>query len=812
MKRNNKHNHSHFIPARGSLFCTAIVVLFVLTAMLSACSTTSALPEGEQLYTGMTPTEYTNYTKNAHFNAVREELDIVLATKPNASLFGSPSLKSPFPVGLWIWNAFSPDTTKFGRWITRVFGSRPITLSNVSPDLHATVGKNLLNKRGYFNNKITHELVPQSNKKKIKLKYTVNMGHLWTIDSLQYVNFPPDADSLIQASRPNAIIKNGDAFDVATLEQERQRLTSLFRNNGYYYYKNNDASYLADTTIVRGKVITRLQLADSINPIDLKQWRIGKITVNLQKNFMEELRQHRKKQGFDLNFNGRHSPLRSRVIANDLQFRPGDLYQQSKHTETMERLNATRLFTASNISFKPSNSTDTCSTLNVTLDFLFDRPYDFYVEAYGRGKTTGKYGPELVVGVTKRNAFRGAELLNVRLHGAYEWTTKRSNDAGTTGRINDYQYGAEVSLQFPRFLNPFKTPPRILRERMRKREAAAIAAGKPLTLKPQRTYFESPMTTLSASTNIIKRALYFKRHVVAGELTYSWAPSERHSFIFKPLSLAYEYMRSVTDRFKALTDSVPYLEVSMADQFIPKALFQYTYQSPSGYANPIRWWSTVSEASNVIALGYLASGEKWNKRGKTMFKNPFAQFVKIETNFTKLWALSGKSSIAAHANAGVVWAYGNSRFAPYSEQFFVGGANSIRAFNVREIGPGTYRSASLVRSYVEQTGEVKVQANVEYRPHLVGNLYGALFLDAGNVWTLHSDASRPGSQFHFNNFFKELAFGTGVGLRYDLGFFMLRVDWGIGLHVPYETGLNRLYNIRNFGDAQALHLAIGMPF
>ncbi|WP_455060149.1 translocation and assembly module lipoprotein TamL [Prevotella pallens] len=812
MKRNNKHNHSHFIAARGSLFCTAIVVLFVLTAMLSACSTTSALPEGEQLYTGMTPTEYTNYTKNAHFNAVQEELDIVLATKPNASLFGSPSLKSPFPVGLWIWNAFSPDTTKFGRWITRVFGSRPITLSNVSPDLHATVGKNLLNKRGYFNNKITHELVPQSNKKKIKLKYTVNMGHLWTIDSLQYVDFPPDADSLIQASRPNAIIKNGDAFDVATLEQERQRLTSLFRNNGYYYYKNNDASYLADTTIVRGKVITRLQLADSINPIDLKQWRIGKITVNLQKNFMEELRQHRKKQGFDLNFNGRHSPLRSRVIANDLQFRPGDLSQQSKHTETMERLNATRLFTASNISFKPSNSTDTCSTLNVTLDFMFDRPYDFYVEAYGRGKTTGKYGPELVVGVTKRNAFRGAELLNVRLHGAYEWTTKRSNDAGTTGRINDYQYGAEVSLQFPRFLNPFKTPPRILRERLRKREAAAIAAGKPLTLKPQRTYFESPMTTLSASTNVIKRALYFKRHVVAGELTYSWAPSERHSFIFKPLSLAYEYMRSVTDRFKALTDSVPYLEVSMADQFIPKALFQYTYQSPSGYANPIRWWSTVSEASNVIALGYLASGEKWNKREKTMFKNPFAQFVKIETNFTKLWALSGKSSIAAHANAGVVWAYGNSRFAPYSEQFFVGGANSIRAFNVREIGPGTYRSASLVRSYVEQTGEVKVQANVEYRPHLVGNLYGALFLDAGNVWTLHSDASRPGSQFHFNNFFKELAFGTGVGLRYDLGFFMLRVDWGIGLHVPYETGLNRLYNIRHFGDAQALHLAIGMPF
>ena len=271
-------------------------------------------------------------------------------------------------------------------------------------------------------------------------------------------------------------------------------------------------------------------------------------------------------------------------------------------------------------------------------------------------------------------------------------------------------------------------------------------------------------------------------------------------------------MHSVTDRFKALIDSVPYLEASMADQFIPKALFQYTYQSPKGYLNPIRWWSTVSEASNLLALGYMVAGKKWNERSKTMFKNPFAQFVKLETNFTKIWTVSTKSSIAAHANAGVIWAFGNSTTAPYSEQFFVGGANSIRAFNIREIGPGTYRSTSQGRSYIEQTGEVKVQANLEYRPHLVGNLYGALFLDAGNVWTLRNDASRPGSQFRFGNFLKELAFGTGLGVRYDIGFFMLRLDWGVGLHVPYETGRNKLYNIRNFRDAQAFHLAIGLPF
>ncbi|MES5004839.1 BamA/TamA family outer membrane protein [Prevotella disiens] len=790
----------------------AAIVLWFIGVALAACSTTSALPDGEQLYTGMEKTKYTNYQKGDHFNATQEELDIVLATKPNGSLFGSPSLKSPFPVGLWIWNAFSPDTAKFSKWLVKVFGSRPITMSTISPDLHATVGKGLLNKRGYFDGKITHELVPQKNPKKMKIKYAVNMGHLWTIDSLRYTNFLAIQDTLIEKDSANAIVKRGVPFDVAFLEKERQRVTHLLRNNGFYFYKNNDASYLADTTKVHGKANMRLQLADSLSPKALRQWYIGNITINFQKQLIEELHQQRQSRNWTINYNGRRPPLRSRILSNDIQFRKGDMYVQDKHLESMERLNATGLFTSSNITFTPQNTSDTCRTLDVKLDFLFDKPYDFYVEAYGRGKTSGKYGPEIIVGLTKRNAFRGAELFNIRLHGAYEWMTKRTIDPNGTGKVNDYQYGLETSLQFPRFLNPFQTPPRIRRARERKKRAEALARGEQVPVTTKKEYYESPMTILSASTNVINRAQYFKRHVVAGEIAYTWMPDERHAFHFKPFSLTYEYMQKVTNKFLELTDSVPYLEVSMADQFIPKSMFQYTYQSPKNYANPIRWISTISEASNLLAAGYMAAGRKWNERNKQMFKNPFAQFVKVETDFTKIWSVSPKSTIVFHTNAGAVWAYGNSTFAPYTEQFFVGGANSIRAFNVREIGPGTYKSDRSTRSYVEQTGEVKFQANVEYRPHLVGNLYGAVFLDAGNVWTLHHDEGRPGSQFKFNNFFKELAFGTGVGIRYDIGFFMLRIDWGIGLHVPYETGLDRLYNIKHFKDAQAFHLAIGLPF
>ena len=271
-------------------------------------------------------------------------------------------------------------------------------------------------------------------------------------------------------------------------------------------------------------------------------------------------------------------------------------------------------------------------------------------------------------------------------------------------------------------------------------------------------------------------------------------------------------MHKVTNRYRTLIASLPYLEVSMADQFIPKMLFQYTHTSPFSYRNPIKFWATVSEASNLLAASYAVTGHRWSEKNKQLFKNPFAQFFKVELNFTKIWALAEKSSIAFHANTGAVWAYGNSKVTPYTEQFFVGGANSIRAFNARQIGPGSYRSSFRRRSYVEQTGDLKLQMNLEYRPHLLGSLYGAVFLDAGNVWTLHHDTARKGGQFVFKNTFKQMALGTGVGLRYDIGYFMLRIDWGVGLHVPYNTGKRGLYNIAKFKDAQTLHLAIGLPF
>lgn len=778
----------------------------LLLLLLVSCSTTSNLPEGSQLYIGQKPVRYYNYEKNEHAQTVREELDLVLATPPNGSLFGSSTWRQPMPVGLWVWNAWSNDSTRFGRWITRSFGSRPILMSSVNPTLHATVGENTLDKRGYFNGKITHETIIQRNPKKAKVAYSVDMGHLWTIDSMSYVNFPSSTDSLIRATLDEAYVKKDDPFDVASLEEERQRVTNLFRDHGYYFYEKNYASYLADTVSVPGKVQLRLQAVEEMSDSATHPWYIGRITINLRKSFMERLSNSRKMRTLTLNYNGSKSPVRLRVLLNNILFRKGQLYSRQRHIETQKRMNATGLYSMTNFTFTPKDSTSSCDTLNVTIDCVFDKPYDFYVEAYGKGKTSGKFGPEVIVGMTKRNALKGGELFDFNTHGSYEWQTGHHGEGSRSG-VNSYEYGAEALLTLPRIVNPFKVPMRKRLERARKKGQDLMAR-----YRSRRRFYNIPSTVLKGSVNVINRADYFKRHVVSGELRYNWRTSEQSAFEFSPLTLTYEYMTNRTDSFLRLQEKHPFLKASLDDQFIPKMVFSYSYHSPDNYRNPISWWSTVSEASNLLSVGYAAFGEKWSEKNKTMFKNPFAQFFKVETNFTKLWQLSEHTSLAAHAGAGIIWTYGNSSVAPYTEQFYVGGANTIRAFNVRSIGPGKYRPADRQSSYVEQTGDIKLVANVEYRPRLFGNLYGALFLDAGNVWAMHDDTEREGAKFEAKNFFRQMAFGTGIGLRYDLDYFILRLDWGIGLHVPYETTKHGFYNIDSFKDAQTFHLAIGLPF
>lgn len=760
-------------------YISQIIPLLLAVLIVGSCSSTSSVPEGDQLYIGLKPIEYKEYEKNDHFYAVQEEVEAALATAPNGAFFGS-SYHRTIPYKLWIWNNFSNSETKLGKWIAKTFGSAPVLMSWVNPELRTSVAQSVLRNHGYLGGTVSYMVEQQKNPKKAKIAYTVNMNELSTVDTLEYVNFPSLSDSLIRLHADEARIKPGDPFDVSALDAERSRLSTLFRNNGFYYYQPSYASYLADTLAVPGKVHLRLQLADNIPAAANHKWYIGKMKVNIMKQSMEQLRDTFTYRRLTLAFNGRKPPIRARLLLRHLRLLPKQQFSYDAYMESADRLSNSGQYSSVQFAFTPQDTTALCDTLDMTVSCVLNKPYEAYVETNYSNKINGRTGPEIVVGFKKKNAFRGGEVIDLNLHGAYEWQTN-----GQGSDYNSYEYGTDLSVSFPRMIVPF--------------------------LKPYR-YYNTPNTTVRASTNVVNRPGYFKMHTASGDWTYKWQPTDRKKHEFSPLTIKYQHLTYATHKFDSIMYATPYLYATMQDIFIPKMIYSFTYTSPKKYRNPIYWNITASEAGNILSLGYMAAGKKWGDEGKEMFKNAYAQFFKIESDFTKTWATGLKSQLVGHINVGLVYSYGNMKATPYSEQFYVGGANSIRAFPVRSVGPGSYYTDEARLSYLDQTGDMKFLANLEYRFNLFGNLYGAAFIDAGNVWGLKDDGYRSGARFKLKNIAKEMALGTGVGVRYDLEFLILRLDWGVGLHMPYDTGKSGYYNIRRFKDSHSLHLAVGYPF
>lgn len=764
----------------------AIYIIMCITFMLVSCSTTSNLPEGEVLYTGMKKINYEDPGSGETFITLQEEVEAALACAPNGALLGSSYYRTPFPIKLWIYNKYGNSESKFGKWMANSFGSEPVLMSNVNPEVRALVAKNLLRNNGYFNAKVTPVTIPGKNPKKAKISYDITLGHLYTLDTMEYVGYPSVQDSMIMATTDSRRIGRGDAFSVSALDAERTRLSNMFRNNGFYYYRPEYSMFVADSVSNPGQVEVHLQPAGNIPHDADKQWTLGRLRVNMRKSVTEPLTDSIQHRMLTVYYNGRKPPIRPRTLLRDIKLRPNQLYSQSKYTESINNVNGMGLFTLGDFTFTPRDTTTTSGILDMTLNCIFDKQYDASFEANYSIKSSDRTGPGIVLGLTKRNAFRGGEKLSLNLKGSYEWQTGR-NIGGSSSRINSYEYGADLSLEYPRIEAPFK-------------------------LYNRHRFYSSPSTMFSLSTNVLNRAKYFKMLTTTVAVTYKFQTSALSRHELSPLLIDFNKLQHTTATFDSIAADNPVIYMSMRDQFVPKMKYTYTYTSPQYYKNPIMWETSVTEAGNLLSLAYAAAGKSLGEEGKDLFGNPFAQFIKVQSTLKKTWLMGVKSQLVGRLQAGVIWSYGNSSVAPYSEQFYVGGANSIRAFTVRSIGPGKYVAPNSIYSYLDQTGDVKFEANLEYRFNLFGSLYGATFLDVGNVWLLRNDEVRPSSQFKVGSFFKELATGTGVGIRYDMDFLVIRLDLGIALHVPYDTGKGGYYNIPDFKDGLGLHFAIGYPF
>jgi len=763
---------------------------------------TKNIPEGDQLFTGLKAITYDDCEEDDNFTQTREEMEAALATAPNGAIFGSSYYRLPFSWRVSVWNKYHDKDTKFAQWMTKNLGRQPVLMSWVNPELRAQVAQGVLRNNGYFNGQVGYEIIQKKNPKTAKIAYDVHPGRLYQLDSIGYFDFPAEADSLIRLTLDEAAIHKNDPFAVSRLDAERQRISTLLRNNGFYYYQPSYASYLADTFVVDGKAQLQLRMAKDVPVEATHKWYIGKVNINMKKTFMEQPTDSVNRRSFTIRFSGKNPPIRARVLMADMKLRPRQLFSYDNYQQSVAKINAMGLFSMTDFTFTPRDTTAACDTLDLTLNCVFDKPWDHYIETNFNARTIGRMGPELRMGVTRRNAFRGGELIDINVHGSYEWSTQGGS------QMNNYEYGADASIEFPRIIAPFFGGNRVQRDK----EGRVVR---------RKRFYSTPTTLAKASTDIIYRPNYYKMHVVSGEWTYRWQTSAQSSHEFSPLTVKYQYMNSKTDAFDSIMAKNPYLLGTMEDYFTPEMRYTYTYTSPSNLSNPIRWETTLTESGNFVSLVYLLKGNSWNEKDKKLFKNPYSQFLKLETDFAKTWTFDSHSSLVAHLNVGYIYAYGNSNWVPITEMFYVGGANSIRAFPVRGIGPGAFPGIdNKAYSYLMQNGDVKLVLNLEYRRQLFGNLYGALFLDSGNVWYTNEDFDGieefneifSDSRFRLKNLFNDMALGTGVGLRYDLGFLVLRLDWGYALHVPYDTGKSGYFNVRGFKDNQTLHFAIGYPF
>lgn len=779
---------------------------FILAVLLlTSCSTTSSIEDDELLYIGMKPIDFINYTPATNVGMVQDEVEGALACSPNGALFGSPYYRTPIPYGLWVWSAFNGSTSKLGNWICKNIGTPPILVSDVNPELRTTIAETILKNNGYFRANVNYELIKSrvrttktdtvARPRRGKIAYTVDMGPVFNVDSVEYKGFTPEEMRIITSGMPE--VRSGEPFSVSALDNERLRISNALRENGYYYYSPSYSTYLADTVRVPQHVQLQLHKVDSIPEEASKQWYMGRTYFNIRRNPTEQFTDTITRRFLTVAYGGERSPLRPGAVLRNMRLRKGNLFAESDLEKSAANLSAMGIFSAIDINFKPSLSGD---SLDMYLDCILDKPYDLSLSANYTQKSSGRGGPGAGLSFGRRNAFRGGELLTFDLSAAVDFSMGGHSIASAT----NYDVRGDVTLDMPRLL--------FFPSRYRRRPGRNI--GNPLQTRRPFTG-GSASTILRLSFQTVNRTGFYRRNIFSAEMSYNLRPDETMRHTITPLSVDYSYVASSTSRFDDLAFSSVYRIMMLQDNFIPRMRYTFSYTSPVKYRNPVGISLSVTEASNVVCGIMALAGKGWNTPDKKLFNVPLSQFVKFEADWRKTWAVRQHSSIVAHAYAGYIKSYGNSSCAPFSESFYMGGANDLRGFSTRAVGPGSFYYDDREVQYVMSHGDIKFLANLEYRPRLFGSLYGALFVDAGNTWVqdfANPDETIESMRLKLKNLGHDIAVDAGIGIRYDLDFFVLRLDWGFIVHAPYDTGSHGYFNTPRFSKAQCLNFAIGYPF
>lgn len=645
------------------------------------------------------------------------------------------------------------------------FSRKPVIYDTLQARLSCQDLMTAMQNEGYMNAGVS--LYTETKGKKLKATYLLHPGQPFQIGKVNYDIQDEGILQLLHLDQPaNQQIKPGMRFTVETLDNERKRIAGLLSDNGYFRFNKDFIHFAADTIMGRKDIALTLQLRKykpNNNSPEVDHTRYLIRDVLFQSNDSDRIH------------------LRKQVLLNATAIKEGRPYDASALQRTYNNFARLQAVKYTNIKFAEVPDTN---LLDCHIQISTNKPSTISFQPEGTN-TAGDLGAAASITYTNRNLFHGSEQLSIEFRGAYEAIT------GLEGYQdqNYTEFSVETKLVFPRFLAPF------LSKSFRRRQTASSewAVSWDFQNRPE-----------------------FHRRVFSSAWRYRWSEPKHHlNYRFDLLDLNYVYMPWISSTFKRdyldnAENRNAILRYNYEDIFIMKTGFTVSYTDG---VDAVR--ANFESAGNLLNGVSKGLGFKTNSQGQhTLFNIAYAQYVKFDFDYTHLFQFDKRNALALHAGLGVAYPYGNSTVLPFEKRYFSGGANSVRGWSVRELGPGKFKGTDGRIDFINQTGDVKLDLNAEYRSSLFWKLQGALFIDAGNIWTLRNYAEQPGGQFKFTEFYKQIAASYGMGLRLNFDYFILRFDVGMkAINPAYESEKEHWSIIhpklsRDFD----FHFAVGLPF
>jgi outer membrane protein insertion porin family len=763
-----------------------ISIFIFACLLLAACSGLKHLPPGEKLYTGAdVKLESKENIKKKKKRFIEKVAETGIRPEPNKSILGMRPR-------LWLYMATSDNPhTWLGKWL-RKRGKAPVYLSSVKPGATAGILDARLFNIGIFNGITSYEIVEK--KRKAKIIYTSYMHKPYTFGELTYAIADDSLRQTILSEKEKSLVKPGNDYNLELLRAERNRIDAMLKNKGYFYFDPDYLLFKADTSSADRVVPVQLSLKDSIPDEALTVYNINRVFIDQDYTLTEE--------NADINadtlhyrnyvFHGSESVqnIRPRVILKSVYLRNGEVYSRQNHNITLNRLMSMNNFKFVQVKFADNDRT-AAGLLDVDILMTTMPRRTFRAEMDMVSKSNNFAGPRINLSLLNRNTFRGAELLNLNLGGSFE-----AQLSGKSENLYSYSFNPQLEITFPQLLAPFN----------------------PGT----KNSIFIPTTRLSISYNYLKRVNYFDMQIFQLGFGYRWKENIRKQHDFSPVSLSYTSLANESETFKELLAANPFLKKSYKEQFVAGANYSFTYndQVVSLKRTQFFFQGTAETAGNAFSLVNIIGGTKPSSvNPSTLAGSIYSQFAKLSVDFRSYYTVDVNNKLAMRFFAGVAKPYGNSSILPYSKQFFSGGANSLRAFQINSVGPGTHFQDGSTRGFLQLGGDIKLELNGEYRFAIYRFFKGALFAEAGNVWLHKSSPASIGSPFVFSQFMNEIAVGAGAGVRVDVSFFLLRFDLAFPLRKPWLEENHRWVTKQiDFGssawrkDKLILNVAIGYPF